>query len=714
MRLLQLNPNGNEATALDLHPMVTVVMGLSPSGRERVRRAAAALPVAGDPGTAGLIEAHGILLDLTPEMLRLLGLDQDRDVIVTAADVAAVAGGSPPGGPEPLSVDAFLQATPAGLYRDLDELRNREAQANEALDLLREARDKARAALEDARVQRRRAELAVESASATAQRAHLRLVTEAAAGGDTDRDGGRPTRDADADALEQRRREVEAAVQRIDRGIEELAGVDVRPIQVLLEAIHNPVAAEYAPSERANELADEFVALQRELAALEESLDARGLGSASAMARLDTARAELEAAEVAVRPPEFTDQDRADLEAAHDEVLESERKARGRGGKKRLEEAIEREQSILDRMGFPTWSAYVMGSSVMGIEPAAEQRLERARFEYESAEQHWSNVAAMIEADPVHRELLDRVEAVYVEAFQLLGGDDNQEDLEHRLRNLQEPTRQVSVEELVDALAYQLEATGMGLAPGTATLDRVVLVAEAFLEEASAIRDRIQELTDERVEALTELRDIDDRLQRLVAVPASATGWAGDEGTGELPESAASGGPDDRNGEDLAELERQLEAARADEHDYAEMVEARDSLVDAAIQVESVAAGRLQKRAAELAAASAGQGSASGRAGGPTGAGASGSVVAVETYLLERADRLRRVSYAGSVPLVLDDVFAALSDTDERTILDRLDRRADEVQIIYLAGPGDTVAAAWAERVGFERAAVVAAPPDFA
>jgi hypothetical protein len=242
----------------------------------------------------------------------------------------------------------------------------------------------------------------------------------------------------------------------------------------------------------------------------------------------------------------------------------------------------------------------------------------------------------------------------------------------------------------------------------------VVLVAEAFLEEASAIRDRIQELTDERVEALTELRDIDERLQRLVAVPAAAGGWAGDEAGGDASPDAAPAESDDEAGGDLAELERQLEAARADEHDYAEMVEARESLVDAAIQVESVAAGRLQKRAAELAAAAAGRATP-----GPAGPGAGDEFdaldarVAVEAYLLDRADRLRRVSYAGSVPLVLDDVFTALSDADENQILDRLDRRADDVQIIYLAGPRDTVAEAWAERVGFERAAVVAAPPDF-
>ena len=55
------------------------------------------------------------------------------------------------------------------------------------------------------------------------------------------------------------------------------------------------------------------------------------------------------------------------------------RKSRGRSGKKRLDDAIDRERAILDKMGFPTWSAYVMGSSLMGIDPAAERLIVEMR-----------------------------------------------------------------------------------------------------------------------------------------------------------------------------------------------------------------------------------------------------------------------------------------------------------------------------------------------
>jgi hypothetical protein len=739
MRLLQLNPNGDEATALDLHPMITVVTDLSTRGRDRLLHAARALPAAGDPGTPGLIEAHGILLDLDLAMLELLDLHADRPVIVTAEDVRAAAKAATSGSSGP---EQFLAATPAGIFRDLDELRARQAQARQALELLREARDKARQSLVDARVHRRRTERALEAASAAVARRRLRLVTDTAAeeaadvgvDGETsfapvageDRgpadaapgagagahgpdegeagDVGPDARSApqpepeDPAALDVRRQGLQAVIARIDRGVTELTGMDFRPIQVLLDAIRNPEPTRREPSERAQELAAELASLQRDETGLEQSLEARGLGYRSAMARLDGARTVLAAAEQAMRPPEFTEQDRVDLEAAHDEVLAAEGKARGRAGKRRLEEAIEREQAILDRMGFPTWSAYVMGSTLMGIDPAAEQRLEEARFEHDAAERHWSDVAAMIEADPVHRELLNRLEALYVEAFELLGEDEDHPDqagLEERLRTYQVPSREVSPGELVDALAYQLELIGMGLPPESVKGDRVVLVAEAFLEEASAIQDRIAELGDQRVDALIELQDVEERLARLTA----ATGPGGRDDHPSIGYDTS----ENATVADVDELESQLEAAAADEHDYTDMVEARETLVDAAIQVETVATGRLHKRAGELAAERAAQ-----RERAPGGADS-----AAEVFLLARVDALRSVSYAGSVPLLLDDALADLDDDGKDRVLTRLDQVSDDVQVVYVTG-GDRAVVGWAERVGFERAAVVRAPAEFA
>ena len=55
-----------DGIALEFHPLVTVVGGLSEGVRERLIRAASALPRSGDPQAGGAIEVHGVLLDLSP------------------------------------------------------------------------------------------------------------------------------------------------------------------------------------------------------------------------------------------------------------------------------------------------------------------------------------------------------------------------------------------------------------------------------------------------------------------------------------------------------------------------------------------------------------------------------------------------------------------------------------------------------------------------
>lgn len=772
MRLLQLNTNGDEASALDFHPMVTVVNGLTDAGRATVIRAVTSLPKGEDPGCHGLVEAHGILLDLDADTLALLDLQGDLDVLVRPSDIPGPHGAPAapqeateltsvlPSSVEPLSVEQFLAVTPEGEHPELDEARVARDQADEALGVLRDAVERARASLADITASRVAAESAVEDARRSLQKANLRLVTDEFEpeplvdldpGPGSEPEPDQPTRtlddvDTDRTRIAERVAELNADVARIDRGIDELAGVDPRPIQVLLDAIRNPQPVEMVPSERANELADEFVRLQAEVAVLEDSLEARGLGSRSAMARLDAARQRLADAEKAMRKPELTEQDRIELEAAHDAVLEFGSKGR-RGGKKRLEEAMAREQAILDRIGFPTWSAYVMGSGLMAIDPSAERNLELARAELEEAEQHWSNVAAMIEVDPVHGELLDKLEAVYLEAFDLLGGDDEQDDLEAKLRTLQVPKREVSTDELVDALAYQLELVGMTIPPSQVTLDRTVMIADVFLEEVSAITDRLNELGDEKVAALTELEDLEDELAALereageieAAEAARATHDDLDLGAdleldldldldldeaddlaidldGAEDDVAPSGPTED----DLSRLEAELEALLEEEQEYVEFVEAREALLDVAIQVETVAASKVHKIAADLTeqhnagAASTGPGDeepAPELEPGGFSLPERATPEAIEFYLLARLAALRSVSYAGSVPLVIDDALADLSQRDVEHLLHKLERMSESVQIVYLSD--DPTVSTWARGIGFERGAVVDAPASF-
>jgi DNA repair exonuclease SbcCD ATPase subunit len=74
----------------------------------------------------------------------------------------------------------------------------------------------------------------------------------------------------------------------------------------------------------------------------------------------------------------------------------------------------------------------------------------------------------------------------------------------------------------------------------------------------------------------------------------------------------------------------------------------------------------------------------------------------LEWYLLSRVAAQRSVSYAGSVPLVLDDALADIRGAELVHLLSRLERMSSAVQVIVVSE--DDEVAAWADSVGADRA----------
>ena len=724
MRLLQLQLEGPESDALDLHPMMTVVRGLDPGMRSRLIAAVCALPAATDPGVPGLIESHGVLFDLTVDNLQLMGFGLDLDPLIRRRDLPGAdpdADTSTDQVAPPVSVlsaEQFLAVAPEGRHPELDAARRKQRSSRETLSILREAAERARREHADAAAALRRATVALDEATGTSAKAEeASALLDDVLFDPPEAEPAPPAPQFSREELEAHLEEVTTRLAHIESGLQELSALDTRPIEVLIEAIRNPPPAEMVPSERAGALADEFRSLQSQVDQLEADLEAQGRGTASALAAVEAARTELASAERAMAKPNLSDTDVAELEAAHEAVLEAEGKSTGRlrrGGSKRLDEAAAAQQAILDRVGFPTWSAYVMGAGLLGIDPIAEERLERARIDLEAAEQHWAAVAADIESDPNHRSLLDRLEAVYLEAFDLLGGDDDHDDIEAALRAVRVPKAEVSQDELVDALAYQLELVGLDLGP-TPGVDRVTMAADAFLSEVSALSERISELNAERDEAQVELADAQHALSSFDAAEAAAR----QEPTIDLTDSAAPEAPEAPAGPDVDELTRELERANEDEALYADQLEARLALVDAATQVEAVASSRVMRVAAQLAAAAADQPAGPGEPPRPASdpgfevdPDEAGGPEALEFYLLARLAAQRAVSFSGSVPLVIDDALAGQDPELVQSLLDKLERMSEAVQVIYLSD--DPVVAGWAEGVGIQRAAVVELPHQFA
>ncbi len=84
----------------------------------------------------------------------------------------------------------------------------------------------------------------------------------------------------------------------------------------------------------------------------------------------------------------------------------------------------------------------------------------------------------------------------------------------------------------------------------------------------------------------------------------------------------------------------------------------------------------------------------------------------IEFYLLARLAAQRNVSFSGSVPMVLDDALLGLDADQVHSLLNKLERMSEAVQILYLSDDPDV--AEWANSVGLTHAAVVSLPHQYA
>jgi hypothetical protein len=701
---LHIGPGGS---ILEFHPNVTVVNGLSPAARDEVIRAVTALPAGGDPGLTGLVEAHGVLFDLTRETLELFGLGSTIDVLVRSEDLPGQNGR----GGEPTVVPTAAAAPPtAGAEAppadspELARARRELDDANEAFSVLEEAHGRAERQCGVASETRQKIMNALDNARRERDQARARVD---GADGALSGPGG-VERDAE---LRSRIDQLTAARDELASALDELTERDPRPIEVLVDEYHKPPSSNMVPSPEAGALADEFVDLQAKLADLESRREAEGRGTESTMRQLDEAREALANAERSVAKPEMSPDDIAELEAAHEAVLEAEKKASGRlgrkSGQKLLDDASEAEQRILDRVGFPTWSSYVMGSTLLNIDPIAEQALERARDDMALAEAAWEELTHQLEHDPEYSELLDRLEAVYLIAFDILGGND-EGDLEYRLREVMVAEEEVPKEDVVEALRYQLSLVGVDV-DDRALPEVVVRTAEDWLAETHDHWEKYRALQEEHVRVENDLAATERELE-MFGIATQELDDTRDEREAVLHEAEAK----------VAEILSDLEQATELESELVAQLEAREMLMGAARFSVTAA----QRKVTDAEAAMAKAANAIHEINSPeskdttlydslpyaaeeTEAGGEPTASAddIEFYFLSRLSALRSVSHAGSVPLLIDDALHGFPPDQARHVLDKLDEMSESVQVIYLTD--DDHVTSWADTRGIERAAVV-------
>lgn len=285
----------------------------------------------------------------------------------------------------------------------------------------------------------------------------------------------------------------------IDRMLVALAATDPTEITESLTLLRGGDSVERVPSTEALALADELDAIGTELDEdITEPLAERSL--ASARERLDDARQALLEATQAVRNPALDRDEVERLEDAHDALLQAIDKADGRFAGNRARERVialrAAEQEVLDRLGFASYSDYMMGTSFLEVDPVKEAALEAARTELNEAEDEWHRIERATDEALERAAALDRRRGLIERARALLGGPVPVRELAGALRDLRVPV--VSAEASAARLRRALEDAGLDLGDEDVDAAELTMMADAWLSEIEHADERRREAERER------------------------------------------------------------------------------------------------------------------------------------------------------------------------------------------------------------------------
>lgn len=678
MRLVQLEGPSNGAP-LHFHPSITVVGGVDEDTRARLLDVFRALPAGTDPGWPGLIEAHGVVLDLDRDSLRLLGLQREVDVVVRAGDL-------PGEGAETAADDGdgITRPSPApanqleGLRLSHDILAHGVAAMKRSRIEFEEARLQAVEAIEEAR-----GDLDPFATTAFEQAAaHLRRSTEAS------------TDEPSAPVITESLEELTAERDRLRAEVERVESVDVGPVT---DALHR--------AEREDDLGDGLDpvavrALARALRAAEEDVAElgrqrrdKGRDPVELIRRIEGARIQLERLEAASAPPRIDADDVVELEAAHDAVIEADSRVSasrigGKSARQRLDEVLAAETRILTRMGFPTYSAFALAQSAPGPDPETRVELETTRRELTGLEAAYHEALALEDHDPAWAEAEARREELRRDAGTLVRAEPDLLLVEvERLATELEATdaRRGAVRDLRERLVER----GVDFGDLDLADDEVIDVARVWVAD-------MDQLTAEREALERELDTVGARL--LVVAPLLASGPGGVDplarAQAEVEAAEARLARHRQASDRVAELCGLLEEIESRLTDLGDNIGAQESLVAAAAAGLATTEDRLAGAvgddetppAADLLVEL------------PEG------VDGTEWYLLTRLAGLRSLSYAGSVPLVLDGALTDMDRDAAHRVLDKVEQMTDVVQVVYL-GDDDAVVE-WAALRGADAAVI--------
>ncbi len=609
-----------------------MIVGLLPLERVELVSTAHSLALGEEPQWDGVVEVAGVEIAFA-EVADVIGHTADAAPIMTAAEIpevmayAAAVSRVDPTGPDPLD----------GMRRTLNDIADELSVAH-----------RLRAEM-NARVASARANVDSDAFDRLDRTDNeLRRAADQA---------GRPDPWTGVSDVDERTVHLEKVISDLDEYLSNLPSgdrvglaADAATAKVALSEgdAHLPRAARLLETWRVHE------SRRRSIVARFRSL---GIDRDGALARLESVRAALCAAEESATPREITDEEAAEIERVHDcyqdhreRVSASLRKGVAR---RRMHEAQTELTAILESLGYATWSQFRLGNAMVQVSEESLRSYEVTRTELDAAELEWAELTTRLETDAELREIDAAMIELRVEVARLLGTDPLQ------------PADPAGDRRLRKALAdVMIDASSSPLDPDETTARLRLTLSECGPSGHHELESR------RGVLALAEswlavLRDADAARLRLIHDRHRAT-----------VELEALRAPE--NATRVDHLDDQRRAVRDAEMAVKDSVAAMRALVEARIELHVLAA-------TELAMAEDHD---------------------AKAVIIDRAEQTRlAVRSAGSgaaggpLPIVI------LAGGEEPSCLDPLLTLPDDVQVI-IVGDGDPMLR-WAHSVGSDRASVV-------
>jgi hypothetical protein len=403
----------------------------------------------------------------------------------------------------------------------------------------------------------------------------------------------------------------------------------------------------------------------------------------------------------------------------------------------------------------------MMGTSIQHVDAEREHRLESARAELAAAEDALAAFDQGVDTELAVAALFARRRSLRDDAVRILGRDPG-DDLEWGLRHHRVEVR--GSHEATHRLRSALEVAGVALGDDEPPERMLVDIAQIWLDEQQETNAQLVVLTRDMAELETALhlarqatgaarsedgadetsdheREVDRaraalqeaeaRLQRQSEVGAevarrkeelAAALDAEQVATGEV--AAAEGGEaemaqvEHEAAAEQSRLQAELATTFAAERDIADALHELTQLLESGQSGEDRAEREAAARDASGAVSAAESDVAAGRGelaevdrrleelpdddAGGSEVTSTEAVAELEWYLLSRLASHRSLSYAGSLPFVLDDALRGVRGEGLTHLLGRLERMSGTVQVIILSE--DNEIAGWADAIGTDRA----------